>query len=128
MSAMVEGGVEMAVGLFTDPTAGPVIALGPGGALVEYFDERVYAIPPFDAVHARRLIDQLRFSRVLKGARGKSPANIDALAESLARFSVLGAALAGQVAEIDINPLIAGPRGAIAVDGLVIGHAARCSH
>lgn len=128
VSAMVEGGVEMAAGLFTDPTAGQVIALGPGGTLVEYFDERVYAIPPFDAVHARRLIDQLRFSRVLKGARGKSPANIDALAESLARFSVLGAALAGEVAEIDINPLIAGPKGAIAVDGLVIGHAARCSN
>ena len=122
VSAMADAGVEMTLGLFTDPTAGPVIALGPGGTLVEYFDERVYALPPFDAVHARRLLDRLRFSRVLRGARGKSGADIDALAETVARFSVLGAALSGQVAEVDINPLIAGPGGAVAVDGLVIGH------
>ena len=122
VSAMADAGVEMTLGLFTDPTAGPVIALGPGGTLVEYFDERVYALPPFDAVHARRLLDRLRFSRVLRGVRGNSGADIDALAETVARFSVLGAALSGQVAEIDINPLIARPGGAVAVDGLVIGH------
>lgn len=122
VSAMAATGVEMALGLFTDPTAGPVISLGPGGTLVEYFDERVYALPPFDAVHARRLIDRLRFSRVLRGARGKPSVDIDRLAETVARFSVLGAELAGQVAEVDINPLIAGPGGVVAVDGLVIGH------
>ena len=110
VSAMADAGVEMTLGLFT------------GGTLVEYFDERVYALPPFDAVHARRLLDRLRFSRVLRGARGKSGADIDALAGTVARFSVLGAALAGQVAEVDINPLIAGPGGAVVVDGLVIGH------
>ena len=120
VSAMAEPGVEMALGMFRDVTAGPVVVVGPGGTLVEYFDERAYAIPPFDAGTARRLLARLRFSRTLEGVRGRPAADLDSLAQALASFSVLCAALSDHIAEIDINPLIAGPGGVVAVDGLVV--------
>lgn len=99
VSEMAEPGLEMALGMFTDPTAGPVVVVGPGGTLVEFFDERVFAIPPFDADTARRLLSRLKFSRVLKGARGKPGVDIDALASALSCFSVLCAALSDHIAE-----------------------------
>ena len=120
VSAMAEPGVEIALGMFRDATVGPVVVVGPGGTLVEYFDERVFAIPPFDAGTAKRLLARLKFSRMLEGVRGKPAADLDSLAQALANFSVLCAALSDHIAEIDINPLIAGPSGVVAVDGLVV--------
>ena len=125
VSGMADAGVEMALGMFTDPTAGPVMVLGPGGTLVELFDERGFAIPPVDPGRAGRLLAGLRIQRVLEGVRGNPAADIDALARALSRFSLLCAALGDRIVEIDINPLIVGPRGAVAVDGLVVGHRAR---
>ena len=56
VSVMADPGVELALGMFTDPTAGPVVVVGPGGTLIEYFDERVFAIPPFDIDTAKDLV------------------------------------------------------------------------
>ena len=117
---MAQPGVEIALGMFRDAAAGPVVVVGPGGTLVEYFDERAFAIPPFDAGTARRLLARLKFSRTLGGVRGKPAADLDSLAQALANFSVLCAALSDHIAEVDINPLIAGPGGVVAVDGLVV--------
>ena len=120
VSVMAEPGVEIALGMYRDATVGPVVVVGPGGTLVEYFDDRVFALPPFDAGTAKRLLARLKFSRMLEGVRGTPAADIDALAEAIANFSVLCAALSGHITEIDINPLIAGPSGVVAVDGMVV--------
>ena len=98
-----------------------MVVVGPGGTLIEYFDERVFAIPPFDVDTAKDLLGRLKFFRVLEGARGNRGAHLDSLTQALSRFSVLCAALSDQISEIDVNPLIAGPNGVVAVDGLVVG-------
>jgi succinyl-CoA synthetase beta subunit len=123
VAPMAPAGVELALGMFTDATVGPVVVLGPGGTLVEYFDERLFAIPPFGTAKAKELLARLRFSRVVAGARGRDAVDLDGLAETVAAFSVLCATLSEQIAEIDVNPLLASSSGTVAVDGLIVGHA-----
>ena len=83
--------------------------------------DRRFALPPFDAAAARGLIDGLKARPLLDGKRGMRAADIDAAAEALARFSVMAADLAGLVQEIDVNPMLCGPQGCVALDALVVG-------
>ena len=114
-------GVELAFGALDDPQFGPVVMAGAGGVLVEIMADRRFALPPFDATGARRLLDGLKVRPLLDGHRGLPAADIDAVAEALARFSVLAADLAGLFQEIDVNPVLCGPRGCVALDALVVG-------
>ena len=111
-------GIEMVFGLTTDPSFGPVVMVGAGGVLVEILGDVSYALPPFDTAHARRLIDRLRIRPLLDGVRGQTAADIEVLANALARFSVLSASLGDLITELDVNPIIAGPGGALAADVL----------
>ncbi len=120
VAPMAAAGVELALGVTHDPQFGPLVMVGAGGILVELMDDARFALPPFDAAEARRLIEGLRLRRLLDGVRGAPPADIDAVAETVARFSVLAATLGGRLAEVDVNPLIAGPGGCLAVDALVV--------
>ena len=120
VSPMVPAGVEMVFGLVRDSQFGPLVLVGTGGVLTEVLDDSLLALPPFDAVFARALIDRLRVRPLLDGARGKPASDGAALAEALARFSVMVASLGDHIAELDLNPVIAGPGGAVAVDALVI--------
>jgi acyl-CoA synthetase (NDP forming) len=119
--AMAGKGIELAFGALDDPQFGPIVMAGAGGVLIEIMGDRRYAMPPFDAVAARRLIDGLKSRPLLDGVRGKPPADVDAAAEALARFSVMAGDLAGLFSEIDVNPVLCGPRGCVALDALVIG-------
>ncbi len=119
-----QGGVEMLLGLYHDAQFGPVVVLGGGGLHAETLRDVVFALPPFDGAAARRLLDRLRMRPLLDGGWGTAPADVGALAEVAARFSVLAAALGPQLAEIDINPLLVGPQGCLALDARVIGRAA----
>ena len=121
VAAMASSGVEMVLGITRDDQFGPLVMVGAGGVLVEVMADARAALPPIDATVARRLIDRLRVRPLLNGVRGAAPANIDAVTEAVARLSVLAATLGDCVAEIDVNPLIAGPNGCMAVDALVIG-------
>jgi acyl-CoA synthetase (NDP forming) len=116
---MAGRGVELAFGAIHDPQFGPLVMVGAGGVFIELLGERQFAVPPFDAPYARRLIDRLRIRPMLDGRRGLPPADIESIADAFARFSVLAADLAGLFGEIDANPLICGPGGCIAVDALV---------
>lgn len=120
LEPQVARGVEFGLGLRNDPAFGPVVSLGAGGTLVELLDDRVHALAPFDAREAQRQLERLKLRRLLDGVRGAPPADMTALVTAIARFSVLCAALAEEVAEIDVNPLIAGPAGAVAVDALIV--------
>src|SRR5262249_805857 len=113
-------GIELAFGAKIDPAFGPVVMVGAGGVLIEYLKDRALALAPFDAEEARRLIDQLALRPLLDGKRGRPAAHLPRLAEALAAFSVLVADLATYVREIDINPVLAGPDGALALDALVV--------
>jgi acyl-CoA synthetase (NDP forming) len=118
--AMAGKGVELSFGAVVDPQFGSLVMVGAGGVLIEMMEDRRFALPPFDQAEARRLLDGLALRPLLDGKRGQKPVDIDALAASLAAFSVLVADLKGLIAEIDINPVLAGPGGAVALDALVV--------
>ncbi|MDG2482666.1 MAG: acetate--CoA ligase family protein [Alphaproteobacteria bacterium] len=120
VAAMVPKGVEIALGMVRDPQYGPMVMVGAGGVLVEQLDDRAFALAPFGIDDAYRLLDRLKIKRLLEGMRGAPPADLESLALAISRFSVMAAALADGIAEMDINPMIAGPDGAIAVDALVV--------
>jgi len=116
---MLQGGMELIVGCRWDAQFGAVVLVGSGGVLVEMLDDVQMALAPVSASHAKRLIAALRIAPVLNGARGRRPADIDALADVVARLSSLAAALGPRLAELDINPLLVREAGrdAIALDG-----------
>lgn len=114
-----EDGMEMIVGARWDPQFGAVVVVGAGGVLVELLEDVQMALAPVSTDKARKLIRELRVWRLLDGARRRPRADIEALADALARASWLAATLGPRLAELDINPLLvnAQGRGAIALDG-----------
>jgi acetate---CoA ligase (ADP-forming) len=119
VAAMVPAGIEMALGMVADPTFGPLVLVGAGGVLVEVLHDRALALPPLDATAAHRIIDRLAVRPMLDGVRGAEPADVEALAEAIARLSVLATDLGDLIAALDVNPVILGPKGCVAVDALV---------
>jgi acyl-CoA synthetase (NDP forming) len=119
VAAMVPAGVEMALGVITDPTFGPLVLVGAGGVLVEVLHDRALARPPLDNAGAHRIIDRLAVRPILEGVRGAEPADVDALADAIVRLSVLASDLGDLIAALDVNPVIVGPKGCVAVDALV---------
>ena len=118
---MAGKGIELAFGALDDPQFGPIVMVGAGGVLIELVADRRFALAPFDSATARRQLDGLKARPLLDGHRGLPAADIDAVAETLARFSVLAADLAGQFQEIDINPVLCLAKDCVALDGLVTG-------
>ena len=112
-------GVEIGLGMIHDEQFGPVVVVSAGGRLIETLVDRVAVLPPIDKGGAVRVLDRLRVRTLLDGARGDPPADVDSLAEVIARFSELAADGAGSIGAIDVNPVIAGPGGAVAVDALI---------
>ena len=121
VSSMAPTGVEMFLGVKHDPQYGPVVLIGSGGVLAETIADVQFALPPFDAAHARRCIDRLQLRPLLDGVRGRPAADIDAFCEAAARFSEMAAGLGDVLAEVDVNPVIVHEDGAVAVDALVAG-------
>jgi hypothetical protein len=118
-----EPGVEMMIGMLHDEQFGPLVILGFGGVNAETVNDVAYALPPFDAQTARRCIDTLRMRPLLEGQRGQKAAALDAFCEAAAHFSVIVAEFGDAIREIDLNPVIVGSQGCIAVDALVVGNA-----
>jgi acyl-CoA synthetase (NDP forming) len=116
-------GVEMVLGMVRDEQFGPLVLLGFGGVDVEALNDVAYALPPFDAATARRLLDSLKLQPLLAGGKRRPAPASDAFCETAARFSILVAGLADVLAEIDINPIIVHEDGCVAVDALVVGRA-----
>jgi len=113
-------GVELSVGITADPGLGPLVVVGAGGVLVEHLADRAVALPPVDAAGARRMLSRLRVAPLLAGFRGQPPADPDAVAAAVTAVSAIACELGGALAALDINPLICGPSGAVAVDVLAV--------
>ncbi|MBX3652438.1 MAG: acetate--CoA ligase family protein [Burkholderiales bacterium] len=116
---MLRGGIELIVGCRWDAQFGAVILAGSGGVLVEILDDVQMAVAPVSVEGAKRMVMRLRIAPALAGARGRKPADIGALAETVARLGELAAALGPRLSELDINPLLVleAGRGVIALDG-----------
>jgi len=121
-SEMVTGGIEVIVGVVDDPAFGPVVALGMGGVLAETLRDVTFRIAPFGCETARAMIRELRAAALFDGVRGQPARDVEALAQTLARVSVMASSLRDRVAEIDINPLLVmrSGEGVIAADALVV--------
>jgi hypothetical protein len=103
---------------------GPVVLLGFGGVHVEALSDVAYALPPFDATEARRLLDRLRLRALLDSPRHVSPLALDEFCAAAARFSSLVAGLADALGELDLNPVIVHADGCTIVDALLVGRRA----
>lgn len=108
-------GVEVALGGLRDPEFGPVIMIGLGGILVEIMDDVAFGLAPLRLDDAHRLIASLRSHGVLTGARGREPVDLGAVASAMVAVGDLLLARP-EIAELDLNPLLASPQGAVAVD------------
>ena len=119
---MVSGGVEVIVGIKYDAQVGPMLLFGSGGVMVEVYNDVVLRHCPVSRAEALRMIDEVKGAKLLRGFRGKAPADVDALADTLTRVSQLAVQLEGELAELDVNPLMVLPagRGVKAVDALVV--------
>jgi hypothetical protein len=87
---------------------------------VELLDERVVALPPVSPETARRLLARLKVNTLLTGHRGSPPLDIDALVAAIVAVSHIAHELGDHLEALDVNPLIVGTHGAIAVDALVV--------
>ena len=119
---MVDGGIEVIVGVVNDETFGPVVALGLGGVFAETLKDVVFRIAPFGRDEALSMIAELRAAAVFDGQRGRQVADRAALADVLLKVSALAWALRERIAELDINPLIVREegQGVVAVDALLV--------
>jgi len=112
------GAHELLAGIATDPTFGPVIVFGRGGTAAEVIGDRAIGLPPLNSALAQELMSRTRVSRLLAGARGQAAADLEALELALVNLAQLAAEVA-EIAELDINPLLADAHGVIALDARV---------
>jgi acetyl coenzyme A synthetase (ADP forming)-like protein len=112
---MAPPGKELLLGMIRDPQFGPLVLVGFGGIYVEVLKDTAARLCPLSIREAREMLDELRMAPLLKGVRGEPPVDLGALAETICRFAQLATDAAG-LAELEVNPLVAGPGGVIAVD------------
>jgi acyl-CoA synthetase (NDP forming) len=120
VAAQVPAGVEVAAGVVRDPQFGPVLMVAAGGELVEMLDDRRFLLAPAPAAEVARALRELRIARLLAGARGRPPCDVEALARTISRISAIAVAAGEGLAELDVNPIIASPDGCHAVDALIV--------
>ena len=120
IQAYAPDGVELLLGMTHDAQFGPIVTIAAGGVMVELLVDAISLVPPFSAATALAALDRLKLRPLLNGFRGKPATDLARLAQAIERFSVMAAALGDHLSEFDANPVIAGPAGAVAVDGLAV--------
>jgi len=118
VQAMAADGAELLVGIAADPAFGPVLAVGAGGTRAELHPDVAVRICPVSAGEAAAMIRSLATFPLLTGFRGAPAADLPALEDMLLRVSAMVDAHR-EIAELDLNPVIAGPAGATAVDARI---------
>jgi acetate---CoA ligase (ADP-forming) len=118
LQSFLRGGVELLVGSVQDPVFGPLVALGPGGTMAELIGDAGFRLAPLTDVDAEELVQGGKAGRLLGGFRGAPPADERGMAEILLRIARLADDFP-EVAELDLNPVIARPEGCLVVDARV---------
>ncbi len=119
IARQLNAGIEVLVGTHVDPVFGAVVTAGAGGVLTELLGDVSLRLAPVSAAEARQMLDATRIGRLLQGYRGAPPADLDALTALIARVSEIAADNCERVAGIDLNPVLARPDGAYALDALI---------
>ncbi|MEV4536633.1 GNAT family N-acetyltransferase [Asanoa sp. NPDC049518] len=112
---MAVRGVELVAGVVHDPLFGSLVMTGLGGVRTDLFDDRVLRLVPMTDLDAARMWRSLRCAPLLTGFRGSTPVDTDAVEDLLLRLGRLAEELP-EVAELDLNPVLAGPDGVVALD------------
>jgi acyl-CoA synthetase (NDP forming) len=117
---MVPEGVELLLGVIDDSQFGSLLMVGIGGILVEVMKDTQLIWLPTDAEKVKEAFRSLKFAEILKGVRGQEKSNLDAIVETTLRLGHFAQDCGDLIAELDINPLIAGWKEAVVVDALII--------
>jgi acetate---CoA ligase (ADP-forming) len=124
MQPMVSGGIELLAGVVQDPVFGPVVAFGPGGTMAELIGGTAFATLPMTDVDAQELVASGKAGDLVAGFRGRAAADTGALVDLVVRLAALAEDFP-QVAELDLNPVIALADDCVAVDARVrVAHTA----
>ena len=119
VARQLSGGVECILGIQQDPVFGPIAMFGLGGIFVEIApDIRLHRCPITPQI-AETMIRSIRAAPILQGARGRPPVDIPALATMLSRLSIFAQAAGPRLRSIDLNPVLALPEGAYALDAAI---------
>lgn len=122
LARQVIEGVEILVGTTTDPVFGPVITVGAGGVLAEVAADVCIRLAPVSEAEALDMLKSTRVWRLLEGHRGKSAANVDALANQISAISTFAWDYRDEISSIDINPMLACAEDSFALDALIVMH------
>ncbi len=115
----ITGGTETIIGIHRDPKFGPLLMFGLGGIYVEAYRDVSFRLAPIRELSADNMISQIRGSKILQGFRGQPPADTKSIAECIERLSQMSIELP-DVAELDVNPLVAFANGCKALDARII--------
>ncbi|MEM5793276.1 MAG: acetate--CoA ligase family protein [Candidatus Aenigmatarchaeota archaeon] len=110
---------EVIVGGKSDPTFDKVILFGIGGIFVEVFEDVSFRVIPITLSDAKEMISEIKGSKILMGIRGQDPVDLKSLADILLRTSKM-LQENQEIKELDINPIFAMKKGAVAVDARII--------
>lgn len=120
VTAMAGKGVELALGMKNDPLYGPLIVIASGGTLIEILNDRVSGLAPINAQQADEMLSKLKISALLEAVRGRPACDRPAFIDLTVQFSLVVHELADSIVEIDLNPVIVGPKGCTIVDALIV--------
>ena len=115
VQAMAEPGAELLVGITSDPVFGPVVACAAGGTATELLADSSIRLAPLTEADVHAMPRELATFPLLRGHRGAPPRDVGALEDILRRVSALADDLPA-IAELDCNPVVVGPSGAVVVD------------
>ncbi len=128
VAPMVRGGIECILGVRNDPVFGPVVMFGLGGAFVEVLRDVSFRVAPLTRDDARAMVREVRAFPLLDGARGRAPADLEAIVDALLALSAFAVASRDSLESVDVNPFVVfapgtAPMGAsaMALDAVVIG-------
>jgi len=116
----VVGGTEMIVGLGADPVFDRSVMVGTGGVFAEVLRDVAVRPLPIDRLDAEEMVRSLRGAALLHGARGRPEGDVKALVEVIMAVARLGSACGDRVVELDLNPVVVKPEGAVALDALLV--------
>lgn len=122
VQTMSQGHLELVVGVQRDPVFGMIIMVGLGGILVEVLKDVVFRRAPFDVDEGLEMLAELRMSAMLDGVRGQPGVDRLAIAQLLADLSSWSAGMESSLAELDLNPVLVGTAGPVAVDCVMVLH------
>ena len=106
---------ETIVGAKRDPQFGHLLMFGLGGIFVQLYEDTAFRVAPVSQREARTMTDEIRAAPMLRGARGRTPADVDRLVETIQRVSQLVSDFPA-ITELDVNPLVVSPEGVSAID------------